>query len=63
MQGSGTRSFMRFVLGFALFIMLSFSLTVAVGTYAQKRESEKQVAAALRIFLGLKTSSWTDLLW
>ncbi len=59
-QGSAN-SFFRFVLGFTLFIALSFGVTYAVSTYAIREEKEKQTAAAFQIMIGnppLEKSWW-----
>lgn len=52
MRQGGANSFFRFVLGFSLFIALSFGLTVAVSTYSIAQEKKRQTAAAFQVFLG-----------
>lgn len=39
-------SFLRFVVGFSVFISVSFGVTYAVSTYTAMQEQEKQTAAA-----------------
>lgn len=39
-------SFMRFVVGFSVFISVSFGVTYAVNTYSIAQENEQQSAAA-----------------
>lgn len=45
-------SFLRFFLGFMLFISISFGVTIAVNVYASKQGAEQQTAAALQAMLG-----------
>ena len=52
---SAMRSFFTFLLGFATFITLSFTLTIAVSNYSQSQAREQHAAAALaRVFEGQK---------
>ncbi|MBI5457022.1 hypothetical protein HY969_04775 [Candidatus Kaiserbacteria bacterium] len=44
-------SFMRFVVGFSVFISVSFGVTYAVNTYTAMQEKEKQTAAAFEAML------------
>ncbi len=39
-------SFLRFVVGFSVFISVSFGVTYAVNTYSIAQEKEQQAAAA-----------------
>lgn len=41
-------SFLRFVVGFSVFISVSFGVTYAVSTYSQMQEIEEQTAAAFK---------------
>lgn len=41
-------SFLRFVVGFSVFISVSFGVTYAVNTYSIAQENEQQSAAALK---------------
>lgn len=52
MRQGGVNSFFRFVLGFSIFIMMSFGLTYAVASYSIAEEREEQVGAAIQAFLG-----------
>jgi hypothetical protein len=52
MRQGGANSFFRFVLGFTLFIALSFGITYAVTTYSIAQEREKQVSAAFQTMIG-----------
>lgn len=55
MRQGGANSFFRFVLGFSLFIALSFGITYAVSAYSIAKAKEKQTAAAFQVLLGEKT--------
>lgn len=58
----GTNSFLRFVLGFSMFIIVSFGLTYAVSTYSIAEERKEQAAAAFQTMLGIHdTGGWTSL--
>ena len=59
---SGINSFFRFVLGFTVFIAVSFGLTYAVTTYAVSQEKEQQVASAFQTLLGHtpEKENWRD---
>ncbi len=46
MQPSPTGSFLKFVLGFVTFLVLSFGLTLAVSSYTNTQNKEQQAAAA-----------------
>ena len=62
MRQGGANSFFRFVLGFTLFIALSFCLTYAVSTISIAQEKKKQTAAAFQVLLGEngeRQSWWT----
>jgi hypothetical protein len=64
MRQGGANSFLRFTLGFTLFIGLSFFITYAVNTISIAQEKERQVSAAYQVMLGSeleKTSWWTGL--
>jgi len=52
MRQGGAHSFFRFVLGFTIFIAVSFGLTYAVSTYAVAQEKERQVGAAFQVMIG-----------
>lgn len=54
-QGSAN-SFLKFVLGFTVFIAVSFGLTYAVTTYSIAQERKEQVSAAFQALLGNETS-------
>jgi hypothetical protein len=43
---SPLQSFLRFVVGFSVFISVSFGVTYAVNTYTVMQEKEKQTAVA-----------------
>ena len=60
MRQGGANSFFRFVLGFTLFIALSFGVTYAVSTISIAQEKKKQTAAAFQVLLsdGGEKSSW-----
>ncbi len=47
-------SFLRFVVGFMLFISISFGVTYAVNSYTTKQDTEKQTAAAIQAMLEKK---------
>lgn len=51
MDQAPLNSFLKFVIGFLLFISLSFGLTVAVSTYTAAQDQERQTAAALQALL------------
>ncbi|TSC87089.1 MAG: hypothetical protein G01um10148_194 [Parcubacteria group bacterium Gr01-1014_8] len=44
-------SFLRFVVGFTVFISVSFGVTYAVNTYSQMQEVEKQTASAFQAMI------------
>lgn len=44
-------SFLRFFLGFMLFISISFGVTLAVNSYTANQSIEQQTAAALQAML------------
>lgn len=52
MNQSPVGNFLRFFLGFMLFISVSFGVTFAVNTLAEKQSAEQQTAAALQAMLG-----------
>lgn len=52
MRQGGANSFFRFVLGFTLFIALSFGITYAVNTISIAQEKERQVGAAYQVMVG-----------
>ena len=59
---SPVSSFLRFVVGFSVFLSVSFGVTYTVNTISIKQEQERQTAAALRAMLGEKTpSGWERL--
>ena len=45
---SSTNSFLRFVLGFLMFISMSFVITYAVNSYTLAQDQQKQTAAAIK---------------
>jgi len=47
-------SFLRFVVGFSVFISVSFGVTYAVNTYSKMQEIEKQTAAAFQAMVVYK---------
>lgn len=51
MQPNPIGSFLKFVIGFFVFITLSFSITIAVNTIARGQDAEEQEAAALSAML------------
>jgi hypothetical protein len=56
-------SFFRFVVGFSVFLTVSFGVTYTVNTISIKQEQERQTAAALQAMVGGKESSlWARLL-
>lgn len=59
-MGNSINSFFKFVFGFSLFIAVSLGLTIAVTTYAMKRDAEKQTAAA---FKGMLNQSDRKMWW
>ena len=52
MPQGGTNSFFRFVLGFTVFIGISFGVTYVVATYSIAQERTEQVSAAFQALLG-----------
>jgi hypothetical protein len=54
MRQGDVNSFFKFVLGFTIFIAMSFGLTYAVTTYSIAEEREQQVGAAFQALLGNK---------
>ena len=61
MTQGGANSFFKFVLGFTVFIAVSFGLTYFVTTYSIAREHEQQVGAAFQALMGEGASNhwWT----
>jgi hypothetical protein len=57
MRQGGADSFFRFVLGFTIFIALSFGITYAVSTIAINQEKERQVGAAFQVMIGNEQES------
>jgi len=51
MNQSPVGNFLRFFLGFMLFISISFGITFAVNSYTQKQSVDQQTAAALQAML------------
>ncbi len=47
-------SFLRFVIGFSVFISVSFGVTYAVSTYTVMQEKEQQTAAAFEAMIDTK---------
>jgi hypothetical protein len=47
-------SFFRFLIGFLVFIGLSFGVTYAVNIYTAQQAAQQQVAAALQAMLAQK---------
>ena len=58
MTQRGANSFLKFTLGFTVFIALSFGLTYAVSTYSIAKEREEQVGAAYQAMLGVPQEAW-----
>jgi len=58
MTERGANSFVKFTLGFTVFIAISFGLTYAVSTYSIAQERERQVGAAYRAMVGNDESWW-----
>jgi len=54
MSPSPVGSFMRFFIGFSVFISLSFGITFAVQKYATSQDAAKQQAAAAAAMLEYK---------
>lgn len=54
MNDSPVGSFLKFAIGFMVFISVSFGVTIAVNVYAQKQDAERQTAAALQAMLEQK---------
>ena len=54
MQQSPAGSFFRFVVGFTVFISVSFGVTYAVNTYTTYKDAQEQTAAALHAMLAHK---------
>jgi len=54
MDQSSFSSFARFVIGFTLFISISFGVTFAVQTYASGQDAAQQQAAAAAAMLEYK---------
>lgn len=44
-------SFVRFLIGFLIFISVSFGVTIAVNTYASSQDAQHQTAAAQEAML------------
>ena len=51
MNDSPVGNFLRFFLGFMLFISISFGVTFAVNSYSTQQAVEQQAAAALQAML------------
>jgi hypothetical protein len=51
---SPVSSFLRFVVGFSVFLSVSFGVTYTVNTISEKQEMERQTAAALQAMLAPK---------
>ena len=49
---SSLQSFLRFAIGFMVFISVSFGVTFAVNTISAKQEKERQTAAAFDVLMG-----------
>lgn len=49
---SSVSSFLRFVIGFTVFIGLSFGITYAVNSYTLSQERSEQAAAAYQAMIG-----------
>jgi hypothetical protein len=47
MQPSATGSFLKFTMGFLVFISLSFGLTYAVNSYTTAQQQQQAAAAAM----------------
>jgi len=45
-------SFLRFVVGFSVFLSVSFGVTYTVNTISVRQEQERQTAAALKAMIG-----------
>ncbi len=52
MNQSPAGSFLRFFVGFTVFISISFGVTYGVQTYAEKQDAAKLQAAALEALFG-----------
>lgn len=50
-QPSAVDSFLRFLLGFFVFIGVSFGVTITVNNYTAQRQAEQNEAAALKAVL------------
>ncbi|OGG72566.1 hypothetical protein A3A38_04475 [Candidatus Kaiserbacteria bacterium RIFCSPLOWO2_01_FULL_53_17] len=50
-------SFLKFMLGFTVFIAVSLGLAYGVSMYSIKKERQEQTAAAFRAMLGEKESA------
>ncbi len=48
-------SFLRFVVGFSVFLTVSFGVTYTVNTISVKQEQERQTAAALKAMLSTES--------
>lgn len=51
---SPVSSFLRFVVGFAVFISISFGITYAVNTISIAQEKEQQTAAAFQAMVEIR---------
>ena len=51
---SSTGSFLRFTIGFLMFISVSFIVTFAVNSYEVSKSAEEQTAAAIETMLESK---------
>ena len=63
MTQRGANSFLKFTLGFTVFIALSFCLTYAVSTYSIAQERERQVGAAFQAMTGTPEEGWLERLF
>jgi len=54
MESAPLSSFLRFFIGFMLFISMSFGVTFAVNSYTASQEKTQQTAAALQAMLKQK---------
>ena len=50
-MGSPVGSFLKFVIGFTVFISVSFGVTYAVNTYTDAHEQDQMAASALKAML------------
>ncbi len=52
MGGAPLNSFLKFAIGFMVFVSLSLGLTFAVSSYTASRDEAQQTAATLHALLG-----------